>query len=112
MASREPTPPSRLLLPSKSLRLVEERFEEYALLGQDILGSRESWDKVLALVPEHILLPSSSCLSLCLGKGLAAVGACMFRAREACRGELVPVLVCTCSRVDTCCITGSTSVSI
>ncbi|XP_019333008.1 DNA primase small subunit [Alligator mississippiensis] len=39
---------------SKSLRLVEERFEEYALLGQDILGSRESWDKVLALVPEPL----------------------------------------------------------
>uniref|UniRef100_A0A7M4ECW4 DNA primase n=1 Tax=Crocodylus porosus TaxID=8502 RepID=A0A7M4ECW4_CROPO len=61
---------------SKSLRLVEEYFEQYALLGQDILGCRESWDKVLALVPEHILLPGSSCLSLRLGEGLAAVGAC------------------------------------
>uniref|UniRef100_A0A7M4FU28 DNA primase n=1 Tax=Crocodylus porosus TaxID=8502 RepID=A0A7M4FU28_CROPO len=59
---------------SKSLRLVEEYFEQYALLGQDILGCRESWDKVLALVPEHILLPGSSCLSLRLGEGLAAVG--------------------------------------
>uniref|UniRef100_A0A7M4EC40 DNA primase n=1 Tax=Crocodylus porosus TaxID=8502 RepID=A0A7M4EC40_CROPO len=38
---------------SKSLRLVEEYFEQYALLGQDILGCRESWDKVLALVPDR-----------------------------------------------------------
>ncbi|XP_019366588.1 PREDICTED: DNA primase small subunit [Gavialis gangeticus] len=39
---------------SKSLRIVEEYFEEYALLGQDILGSHESWDKVLTLVPEPL----------------------------------------------------------
>ena len=36
--------------------MVEKYFEAYALVGQDILGSPESWDKVLALVPEDILL--------------------------------------------------------
>uniref|UniRef100_A0A8C8RNH9 DNA primase n=1 Tax=Pelusios castaneus TaxID=367368 RepID=A0A8C8RNH9_9SAUR len=41
---------------SKSLSLVEPYFREYALVGQDILGCRESWEKVVALVPEHILL--------------------------------------------------------
>lgn len=41
--------------------MVEKYFEEYALLGQDILGSPEKWDKVLALIPEDIL-PSQSCL--------------------------------------------------
>uniref|UniRef100_A0A8D0GHY2 DNA primase n=1 Tax=Sphenodon punctatus TaxID=8508 RepID=A0A8D0GHY2_SPHPU len=40
---------------SESLSIVEKYFEDYALVGQDILGSRESWDKVLALLPEHIL---------------------------------------------------------
>lgn len=35
--------------------MVEKYFEAYALVGQDILGSPESWDKVLALVPEDIL---------------------------------------------------------
>ncbi|CAM4658416.1 unnamed protein product [Lepidochelys olivacea] len=40
---------------SNSLSLVEPYFEEYALVGQDILGSNESWEKVVALVPEHIL---------------------------------------------------------
>ncbi|XP_074835800.1 DNA primase small subunit isoform X1 [Carettochelys insculpta] len=39
---------------SNSLRLVEPYFEEYALVGQDILGSRESWEKVAALVPEPL----------------------------------------------------------
>uniref|UniRef100_A0A8D0GI12 DNA primase n=1 Tax=Sphenodon punctatus TaxID=8508 RepID=A0A8D0GI12_SPHPU len=34
-----------------SLSIVEKYFEDYALVGQDILGSRESWDKVLALWP-------------------------------------------------------------
>ncbi|NXS64181.1 PRI1 primase, partial [Brachypteracias leptosomus] len=37
------------------LTLVKKYFEAYALVGQDILGSPESWDKVLALVPEDIL---------------------------------------------------------
>lgn len=35
--------------------MVEKYFEAYALVGQDILGTPESWDKVLALVPEDIL---------------------------------------------------------
>ncbi|CAN0016022.1 unnamed protein product [Bubo scandiacus] len=39
----------------RSVAVVEKYFEDYALLGQDILGSPESWDKVLALVPEDIL---------------------------------------------------------
>ncbi|XP_027562657.1 DNA primase small subunit-like, partial [Neopelma chrysocephalum] len=37
----------------RSVAVVEKYFEEYALVGQDILGSPESWDKVLALVPEE-----------------------------------------------------------
>ncbi|KAL8163561.1 UNVERIFIED_CONTAM: primase, DNA, polypeptide 1 (49kDa) [Gekko kuhli] len=39
----------------ESLNVVKEYFEEYALVGQDILGNKESYDKVLALVPENIL---------------------------------------------------------
>uniref|UniRef100_A0A8D0FVR7 DNA primase n=1 Tax=Strix occidentalis caurina TaxID=311401 RepID=A0A8D0FVR7_STROC len=39
----------------RSVAIVEKYFEAYALLGQDILGGPESWDKVLALVPEDIL---------------------------------------------------------
>ncbi|XP_065275570.1 DNA primase small subunit [Emys orbicularis] len=39
---------------SHSLSLVEPYFEEYALVGQDILGSSESWEKVVALVPESV----------------------------------------------------------
>lgn len=35
--------------------MVEKYFKAYALVGQDILGSPESWDKVLALVPDDIL---------------------------------------------------------
>ncbi|NXW76572.1 PRI1 primase, partial [Hirundo rustica] len=38
----------------RSVGVVEKYFEEYALLGQDILGSPEKWDKVLALIPEDI----------------------------------------------------------
>ncbi|NWH18240.1 PRI1 primase, partial [Grus americana] len=37
------------------LTLVKKYFEAYALVGQDILGSLERWEKVLALVPEDIL---------------------------------------------------------
>ncbi|XP_075301954.1 DNA primase small subunit isoform X2 [Opisthocomus hoazin] len=37
----------------RSVGVVEKYFEAYALVGQDILGSPESWDKVLALVPEE-----------------------------------------------------------
>ncbi|KAH0629136.1 hypothetical protein JD844_010981 [Phrynosoma platyrhinos] len=43
----------------KSLDVVKKYFEEYALVGQDILGSKESYEKVLALVPEHILFEIS-----------------------------------------------------
>ncbi|NXO53849.1 PRI1 primase, partial [Aramus guarauna] len=39
----------------KSVSVVEKYFEAYALVGQDILGSPERWEKVLALVPEDIL---------------------------------------------------------
>ncbi|XP_060109427.1 DNA primase small subunit [Heteronotia binoei] len=38
----------------ESLNVVKEYFEEYALVGQDILGNKESYDKVLALVPEPV----------------------------------------------------------
>ncbi|XP_029450708.1 DNA primase small subunit isoform X2 [Rhinatrema bivittatum] len=38
----------------KSLKVVEDYFEEYALVGQDILGSKESWSKVLALLPDMV----------------------------------------------------------
>uniref|UniRef100_A0A8C4JVJ1 DNA primase n=1 Tax=Dromaius novaehollandiae TaxID=8790 RepID=A0A8C4JVJ1_DRONO len=37
----------------RSVSVVERYFAAYALEGQDILGSRESWEKVLALVPEE-----------------------------------------------------------
>ncbi|XP_065520620.1 DNA primase small subunit-like [Lathamus discolor] len=37
----------------RSVAVVEKYFESYALVGQDILGSPESWDKVLALIPEE-----------------------------------------------------------
>uniref|UniRef100_H0ZWJ6 DNA primase n=1 Tax=Taeniopygia guttata TaxID=59729 RepID=H0ZWJ6_TAEGU len=36
----------------RSVAVVEKYFEEFALLGQDILGSPEKWAKVLALLPE------------------------------------------------------------
>ncbi|KAF4805184.1 hypothetical protein TURU_001867 [Turdus rufiventris] len=39
----------------RSVNVVEKYFEEFALRGQDILGSPEKWDKVLALIPEDIL---------------------------------------------------------
>ncbi|XP_054043185.1 DNA primase small subunit isoform X5 [Rissa tridactyla] len=41
----------------RSVSVVEKYFEAYALVGQDILGTPESWDKVLALVPEDIREP-------------------------------------------------------
>lgn len=37
------------------MRSVERYFTQYALKDQDILGRRESVEKVLALVPEDIL---------------------------------------------------------
>uniref|UniRef100_A0A8P4K8P6 DNA primase n=1 Tax=Dicentrarchus labrax TaxID=13489 RepID=A0A8P4K8P6_DICLA len=39
----------------ESLNVVEHYFPRYALQDQDILGRKESVDKVLALVPEDIL---------------------------------------------------------
>ncbi|KAM4698986.1 DNA primase small subunit [Discoglossus pictus] len=36
----------------KSIRVVEKYFEQYALVGQDILENKECWDKVLTLVPD------------------------------------------------------------
>ncbi|XP_010874252.1 DNA primase small subunit [Esox lucius] len=38
----------------ESLAVVEHYFTQYALLGQDILGSKEATDKVLGLVPEDV----------------------------------------------------------
>ncbi|XP_008001899.1 DNA primase small subunit [Chlorocebus sabaeus] len=38
----------------KSINIIKKYFEEYALVNQDILKNKESWDKILALVPEII----------------------------------------------------------
>ncbi|KAM8980538.1 DNA primase small subunit [Sarcophilus harrisii] len=38
----------------KSINIVEKYFEEYALLGQDILENKENWNKILMLVPESL----------------------------------------------------------
>uniref|UniRef100_A0A674MIZ2 DNA primase n=1 Tax=Takifugu rubripes TaxID=31033 RepID=A0A674MIZ2_TAKRU len=40
----------------ESLAVVEKYFTQYAIHDQDILGQKESVEKVLALVPEDILL--------------------------------------------------------
>lgn len=42
---------------SESLKVVEKYFTHYALHEQDILGPKESVEKVLALVPDDILFP-------------------------------------------------------
>ncbi|KAM8802747.1 DNA primase small subunit [Rhynchonycteris naso] len=39
----------------KSINIINKYFEEYALVDQDILGNKESCNKILALVPENIL---------------------------------------------------------
>ncbi|XP_062975812.1 DNA primase small subunit [Elgaria multicarinata webbii] len=39
---------------SESIDVLTLYFEEYALVGQDILGSKDSYEKVLALVPETV----------------------------------------------------------
>uniref|UniRef100_A0A8C9RU79 DNA primase n=1 Tax=Scleropages formosus TaxID=113540 RepID=A0A8C9RU79_SCLFO len=39
----------------ESLAVVRRYFTDYALVGQDIMGSKESMDKVVALVPDDIL---------------------------------------------------------
>ncbi|XP_059727728.1 DNA primase small subunit isoform X2 [Haemorhous mexicanus] len=41
----------------RSVAVVQEYFERHALLGQDILGSPERWDRVLALLPEELREP-------------------------------------------------------
>ncbi|XP_006884200.1 PREDICTED: DNA primase small subunit-like [Elephantulus edwardii] len=38
----------------RSINIIKKYFEEYALVGQDILENKENWDKILALVPETI----------------------------------------------------------
>ncbi|XP_018581026.1 DNA primase small subunit isoform X2 [Scleropages formosus] len=38
----------------ESLAVVRRYFTDYALVGQDIMGSKESMDKVVALVPDEI----------------------------------------------------------
>lgn len=38
----------------KSINIINKYFEEYALVDQDILGNKESCDKILALTPETI----------------------------------------------------------
>uniref|UniRef100_A0A7N9CUM8 DNA primase n=1 Tax=Macaca fascicularis TaxID=9541 RepID=A0A7N9CUM8_MACFA len=43
-----------LSLVKKSINIIKKYFEEYALVNQDILKNKESWDKILALVPEII----------------------------------------------------------
>lgn len=48
--------------------MVEKYFEAYALVGQDILGSPESWEKVLALVPEDILPKAALLYHSALGR--------------------------------------------
>lgn len=40
---------------SQSLIVVEHYFPQYAIVGQDLLGSKASVDKVLSLLPEDIL---------------------------------------------------------
>ncbi|XP_036448176.1 DNA primase small subunit [Colossoma macropomum] len=39
---------------SQSLSVVEHYFPQYAIVGQDLLSSKESVDKVLSLLPEDI----------------------------------------------------------
>lgn len=43
----------------ESLEVVKEYFVRYAIQDQEILGRKESVEKVLALVPEDILFPVS-----------------------------------------------------
>ncbi|KAL4701481.1 hypothetical protein H8959_015485, partial [Pygathrix nigripes] len=47
----------------KSINIIKKYFEEYALVNQDILKNKESWDKILALVPENILSRDHFCVS-------------------------------------------------
>ncbi|KAI5937792.1 DNA primase small subunit [Manis javanica] len=45
----------------KSINIIKKYFEEYALIDQDILENKGSWDKILALVPENILSQDNFC---------------------------------------------------
>ena len=47
----------------KSINIIKKYFEDYALVDQDILENKESWDKILALVPENILSQDHFCVS-------------------------------------------------
>ncbi|CAO2581989.1 DNA primase small subunit [Lemmus lemmus] len=38
----------------RSINIIRKYFEEYALVGQDILENKENWEKILALVPETV----------------------------------------------------------
>ncbi|XP_037370928.1 DNA primase small subunit isoform X2 [Talpa occidentalis] len=38
----------------KSIDIIKKYFEKYALVDQDILENKASWDKILALVPETV----------------------------------------------------------
>lgn len=38
----------------KSINIIKKYFEQYALVDQDILENKPSWDKILALVPETV----------------------------------------------------------
>ncbi|XP_045409558.1 DNA primase small subunit isoform X1 [Lemur catta] len=38
----------------RSINIIKNYFEKYALVDQDILENKESWDKILALVPETV----------------------------------------------------------
>ncbi|XP_031205325.1 DNA primase small subunit [Mastomys coucha] len=49
----------------RSINIIKKYFEEYALVGQDILENKENWDKILALVPENILSCSYYVSHLC-----------------------------------------------
>lgn len=49
---------------SQSLIVVEHYFPQYAIVGQDLLGSKASVDKVLSLLPEDILCQDSCIFQL------------------------------------------------
>ncbi|KAK7801240.1 hypothetical protein U0070_025729 [Myodes glareolus] len=49
----------------RSINIIRKYFEEYALVGQDILENKENWEKVLALVPENILSCGHCVRQLC-----------------------------------------------
>lgn len=54
--------------------MVEKYFTQYALHDQDILGQKESLEKVLALVPDDILLQHL----ILLKDSIGAIGKSLF----------------------------------